>query len=153
MGIIAFDDDKILSGSSWWKQITEACNAFNSGWFLKGIKRKVGNGRLTLFWEDPWLDDKPLRLALPRLFQIAENKSSSITHMGEFVGYVWEWRFKWQRSLFVWEENLSQIFFQCVQNFTPKLREEDSWFWCPGGAHGLGSILLQYTTMKYRSCE
>jgi hypothetical protein len=74
------------------------------------VKRKVGNERKTLFLEDPWFDDKPLRLSLPRLYQVAANKSCSIADMGGFNGSMWEWKFNWRRSLFPWEEALLQNF-------------------------------------------
>jgi hypothetical protein len=61
--------------------------------------------------------DKSLKLSFPRLYQIAENKLCSFAEMGDFVGSTWEWRFKWQRPLFVWENSLLQNFLQLVQNF------------------------------------
>jgi len=70
------------------------------------IFRKVGDGKSTLFLEDPWLDDVPLARSFRRLFELVENKQAVVEEMflmgWEFDGEAWKWR----RALFVWEEGL-----------------------------------------------
>ncbi|RHN68432.1 hypothetical protein MtrunA17_Chr3g0113851 [Medicago truncatula] len=41
---------------------------------LDNITRRVGNGLSTLFWVDPWLEEKPLCITFSRLYELAENK-------------------------------------------------------------------------------
>ncbi|GJT26818.1 RNA-directed DNA polymerase, eukaryota [Tanacetum coccineum] len=42
--------------------------------FLSFIKKKVGNGEHTCFWEDAWLDDCPLKSSFPRLYALENVK-------------------------------------------------------------------------------
>ena len=41
--------------------------------------KHVGDGCNTRFWEDLWHDDKPLKVAYPRLFDLCFNKNMSVT--------------------------------------------------------------------------
>jgi hypothetical protein len=47
-------------GSIWWhnlNQIRSRVGITDARWSDDNIIRKVGEGRSTLFWEDPWLDE------------------------------------------------------------------------------------------------
>ncbi|GKF61776.1 hypothetical protein Tco_0181830, partial [Tanacetum coccineum] len=51
---------------------------------LKGInlhahmKKKVGNGAHTLFWEDSWISDSPLKQIYPRLHALESDKHATV---------------------------------------------------------------------------
>ncbi|GJZ50574.1 RNA-directed DNA polymerase, eukaryota [Tanacetum coccineum] len=45
---------------------------------LSLIKKKVGNGVSTSFWEDVWLADSPLKNMYPRLYLLEADKHSSV---------------------------------------------------------------------------
>jgi len=51
-------------------------------WFEESIGRKVGSGRDTSFWTDMWLGGQPLYRWFRRLFDLAKNKSITVTVMG-----------------------------------------------------------------------
>jgi len=65
-------------------------------WLVDNIVRKVGDGRTTLFWEDPWLLDVPLVVSYSRLFELSGNKVATAREM--FLlgwgadGGAWRWR-------------------------------------------------------------
>ncbi|KEH20213.1 hypothetical protein MTR_8g069860 [Medicago truncatula] len=48
---------------------------------LDNIVRKVGDGRSTMFWEDPWLLDVPLVVSYPRLFELSDHKGATVREM------------------------------------------------------------------------
>ena len=48
--------------SQFWYGILRIKNTF-----YKYCRKKVGNGENTRFWEDWWVDDKPLNMSYPRL--------------------------------------------------------------------------------------
>ena len=50
-------------------------------WLLDNIVRKVGDGRSTMFWEDPWLLDVPLVVYYPRLFEMPDHKGATVREM------------------------------------------------------------------------
>ncbi|GKC71680.1 hypothetical protein Tco_1117563, partial [Tanacetum coccineum] len=45
---------------------------------MSHCKKRVGDGRCTLFWEDLWITDVPLRVSFPRLYALEMNKLISV---------------------------------------------------------------------------
>ncbi|GKE65922.1 hypothetical protein Tco_1520083, partial [Tanacetum coccineum] len=75
------DNLGILSRKSPWSDIIKEVVAlsFKGVNFLSFIKKKVGNGEHTCFWEDVWLDDRPLKSSFPRLYALECNKNVSVS--------------------------------------------------------------------------
>jgi hypothetical protein len=46
--------------------------------YLKGMKIETKNGKNTLFWKDPWLDDKPICTITPVVFDLCEDKDVTV---------------------------------------------------------------------------
>ena len=46
--------------------------------FSWGAQFVVQNGRNTLFWDDTWISDVPLRLLFPRVFNLCRDKSATV---------------------------------------------------------------------------
>ena len=42
------------------------------------VKKKLGNGKNTRFWEDLWVGEKPLKEAYPSLYFISNNHNISV---------------------------------------------------------------------------
>jgi hypothetical protein len=78
----------------------------NSDWFSEGVTKKVGNGRMTSFWFDPWLGGVPLKTQFQKLFQASSQSTSTVGEMGNWVEDQWIWDLNWRRELFVLELNL-----------------------------------------------
>nr|GEU35782.1 RNA-directed DNA polymerase, eukaryota, reverse transcriptase zinc-binding domain protein [Tanacetum cinerariifolium] len=76
----ALDSSGILARRSPWTDIIREFHSLSS----KGInlhafvKKKVGDGEKTLFWEDSWLSDPPLKNIFPRLYTLETNKHASV---------------------------------------------------------------------------
>nr|GEX79153.1 RNA-directed DNA polymerase, eukaryota, reverse transcriptase zinc-binding domain protein [Tanacetum cinerariifolium] len=72
----ALDNPSVVSRSSlWYNIICELDNLSIDGInFLSHMKKKVGNGVHTSFWEEPWLSDISLMHAFPRLYALESNK-------------------------------------------------------------------------------
>jgi hypothetical protein len=51
--------------------------------YLRGRGVKVNNGRNVSFWLEPWIDDKPLCLTYPVLFELATNQRSTVREVGD----------------------------------------------------------------------
>ncbi|GJV04311.1 RNA-directed DNA polymerase, eukaryota, reverse transcriptase zinc-binding domain protein [Tanacetum coccineum] len=45
---------------------------------LGAIKKKVGNGENTLFWQEPWKGDAPLKNVFPRLYALESDKGITV---------------------------------------------------------------------------
>ncbi|MCI04539.1 cysteine-rich receptor-like protein kinase, partial [Trifolium medium] len=72
------------NGSSWWREIArirDGIGGLGGGWFEECVLRKVGDGLDTFFWTDPWLGGSPVSVRYGRLFDLAENKSSTVAEM------------------------------------------------------------------------
>ncbi|GJZ47836.1 RNA-directed DNA polymerase, eukaryota [Tanacetum coccineum] len=74
------DTSIIVSKRSPWLDIVrEFKDLSNNGIdLLSLIKKKVGNGVSTSFWEDVWLADSPLKNMYPRLYLLEADKHSSV---------------------------------------------------------------------------
>ena len=70
----------MLARHSPWTVIIREFNSLSS----KGInlhsfvKKKVGNGEHTLFWEDTWLTNSPLKTTFPRIYALECDKYASV---------------------------------------------------------------------------
>jgi hypothetical protein len=62
-----FDDSPI------WKDLMKVRHIY-----LRGRCCKIMNGKKVSFWLDPWLDDKPLCLSYPILYELCLNQGSSV---------------------------------------------------------------------------
>jgi hypothetical protein len=51
--------------------------------YLKGRTFKVRDGKMVSFWMDSWLEDKPLCVLYPILFDLCRNPKSSVSEMKE----------------------------------------------------------------------
>ncbi|KAL6516895.1 hypothetical protein OROHE_018183 [Orobanche hederae] len=74
--------------SGWWKDIVRTTFGAEGGWFEARVKRVVGEGDRTLFWEDVWAGEIPLKLKYPRLFQLSESKGERVPAQKR---YAWAW--------------------------------------------------------------
>ena len=70
---------------------------------VAGIKMDLGDGKLTKFWEDVWLQNSNLRELFPRLFSLSNQKEYFVGDCGFWDGVEWIWNFQWRRMLFQWE--------------------------------------------------
>ncbi|MCI03011.1 cytochrome P450 [Trifolium medium] len=77
-----------LRGASlWWNDVSLLGTQvdFHSGWFSDGVTKRIGNGTLTSFWFDPWVDGVPLRIRYQSLFQASDQCLDRIVDMGSWV--------------------------------------------------------------------
>ncbi|GKD64091.1 RNA-directed DNA polymerase, eukaryota, reverse transcriptase zinc-binding domain protein [Tanacetum coccineum] len=69
------DSQTKISGSIWQELVREFAALKSKGIdCVSFIKRKLGNGENTLFWEDIWLGDFALKMTHPRLFALELKK-------------------------------------------------------------------------------
>ncbi|MCI45932.1 hypothetical protein A2U01_0067172, partial [Trifolium medium] len=61
----------------------------SSNWFSERVTKKVGNGRKTSFWFEPWVRKTPLRMQFQRLFRVSAKSSSTVWKMGSWVDGQW----------------------------------------------------------------
>lgn len=68
-------------------------------------------------------------------------KEGAVAEMGE---EGWEWRFRWRRGLFVWENKLFQYLLQDLAVVQPKREHKDGWRWLqdPQGKYTVKSAYL-----------
>nr|GEW52577.1 RNA-directed DNA polymerase, eukaryota [Tanacetum cinerariifolium] len=65
--------------SPWLDIVHEFKTLYNNGIdLLSLVKKKVGNGVSTTFWDDVWLDDSLLKKMYPRLYLLEADKHSSV---------------------------------------------------------------------------
>ncbi|GJT29104.1 hypothetical protein Tco_0909379 [Tanacetum coccineum] len=83
-----------VTRSSLWNNIIREFRLLS----LKGInlfshmKKKVGNGVHTLFWEYNWLTDSPLMQIYPRLFALECNKHATVVEKLSDISLIFSFR-------------------------------------------------------------
>ncbi|MCH92691.1 cysteine-rich receptor-like protein kinase, partial [Trifolium medium] len=92
------------SESSWWREVAkirDGTGGLGGGWFGEYVVKQVGDGLDTFLWTDPWLGGTPLCVRFRRLFDLAENKSSTVVEM---TSLGWEAGGEaWASSLDLWQ--------------------------------------------------
>ncbi|GAU20544.1 hypothetical protein TSUD_131020 [Trifolium subterraneum] len=134
-------------GSTWWR----ALNSVRSGvglrddrWLLDNIRRKVGGGRGSLFWLDPWLEDSPLSRSFSRLYDLVVDKNILVADMFEDGWGVGGEAWKWRRRLFAWEEDLVAGCIARLANVSLQVGVPDSWV-CQLHNSGCYSVKTTYS--------
>ena len=51
-----------------------------------------------LFWEDKWVDEKPLKEAFPRLYSNSNQKMQKLDQVGDWKDLEWVWNLRWRRE-------------------------------------------------------
>lgn len=100
------------NASTIWKDIinTKVRNPFMHSLYMINTKIKVGDGKLTLFWLDPWLGNFLLAEAFPPIFNLVINQEESIHEVLARRTNTHQWDFHLRRNLFVWEKELFDEF-------------------------------------------
>jgi hypothetical protein len=65
----------MLDNSPTWTDLLKTKNIY-----LRGRKVETENGKMTLFWKDPWLWDEPICLTAPVLFDLCDEKDITVYH-------------------------------------------------------------------------
>ena len=98
--------------------------------YLAGRKIKVGDGSITLFWLDCWINDKPLYLLYPTLFELCEAKLITVKKFSEVRGNI-----SFRRWL---PPFLQQQWVEVIKNILPlpgsMSLDTISWKWSTTGA-------------------
>lgn len=138
--------------SYWWREVAkirDGGEGFGGGWFRGSVVKKVGDGRNTLFWLDPWVGGVPLSVRFRRLFDLSVNKSISVSDMSllgwDDGGEAWKWR----RRLWDWEEELVVECRTLLSNVLLQAHSLDQWLWQPdpdGGYSVRGAYQLLTVT-------
>jgi hypothetical protein len=63
--------------------------------FYRFVKKELGDGKNTRFWEDSWVDDKPLKEAYPRIYDICFDHNITVD---DAIQKGWQ-GFKFRRTL------------------------------------------------------
>ncbi|GAU41584.1 hypothetical protein TSUD_271930 [Trifolium subterraneum] len=119
-------------GSVWWRNVNSVrvgVGVRDNRWLVDNICRRVGNGRDTLFWLDPWLEECPLQRSFYRLYDLAKNKSVSVADMFEAGWGIGGEAWKWRRRLFAWEDELLLGYVGKLANIFLQVDEVDRWVW------------------------
>lgn len=116
----------------WWRYLGTVSSGRNEevDWFELNVRRKVGDGCSTSFWEGNWLLEGPnLKLKFNRLFDISSQQLSSKNDKGAWEEGAWKWKLTWRRNLFVWEKELLELLHPDLDSLNLKQGLRDSWYW------------------------
>nr|GEW68637.1 RNA-directed DNA polymerase, eukaryota [Tanacetum cinerariifolium] len=115
---------KISSCLSNWKVKTLSIDLYGDRVSIDGTE-KVGNGAHTLFWEDSWITDSPLRQTYPQLYALESVKHVSIANKLNDVSLTDSVR-RGPRGGLEEEQYLSLI---DIVAFVVLFKSNDRWVW------------------------
>ncbi|KAL8476037.1 hypothetical protein ACS0TY_028632 [Phlomoides rotata] len=115
---------------------------------MEGLRKTVGNGRNTWFWEDKWVGNFRLRDKFPRLYNLCQEKSVRIWDVGEWMGDTWVWKWGWRRNLRDREMAILLELSDLIDRYPLKREEKDKWRWEPepNGTYTTRSVYEWLTT-------
>lgn len=76
----------------------------------------IGNDTYINFWDDKWIEGITLRIAFPRIFAFAINKSGKVCEFGLKVNGVWQWQVDHRIRVFDWETDSWELFNDCLNS-------------------------------------
>lgn len=106
-----------------WRRIAKG------GLALKGLVRKLGNGREISFWNDIWEGEGSLRSMFTRLYNVASSKDAMVCDIGSSRDGSWSWKLLWSKRLFSWKEELEEILMQLLLSGSVHQTRPDYWIW------------------------
>jgi hypothetical protein len=88
-GSLLWDGERVLvrggrSGSSWLREIVrirDGVGGLGVDVFRRVCRERWGDGADSFFWTNPWLEGIPFCVRFCRLFDLIENKSSTVADM------------------------------------------------------------------------
>jgi hypothetical protein len=101
---LGFCQSKSAGSSQFWQGLH-----YVKQWYEKGKGHLVGSGKQTRFWKDVWLDDCPLKISYPRMFNISHDQDISVyttRNLGWNLSYI---RCFGPTEMVEWEELMSKL--------------------------------------------
>jgi hypothetical protein len=102
------------------------------GWFDEHLRRVVGDGKNTSFWNDQWVDGDTLSSLFQRLYDISLDKEACVAEMIVEEEGVKKINWRWRRRLFQWEEEMVEICSGLVLEIKRTESDGDCWRWGKG---------------------
>ncbi|XP_057774901.1 uncharacterized protein LOC130993882 [Salvia miltiorrhiza] len=103
----------------WWAKIVEKGGGRDDRWFIDHLQHSLGDGMNTMFWEDVWAVNKPLKFSFPRLYNLCSNKKALVGESGFWEGEEWVWSVNWRRDLRERENGQVEELLRLVAAFVP----------------------------------
>jgi hypothetical protein len=135
--VVIGEECKPWFSSNWWRDICSIGRNLDSDWFHQQVVKRIGDGRHTRFWRDPWLGDFSIMNRFPRLYSISTQQEVTVAALWNSTGSV-GWVLNWRRRLFEWEQELLDEL-RLLLNQVSLSQEGDRWVWKPGDG-GLFSV-------------
>jgi hypothetical protein len=114
-----------------------------SDWFSEGVFKQIGDGILTSFWFDPWVDSVPLRIQYQYLFQIFDQCLGRVADMGNWMRGECVWEFRWRIHLCRQDQDLLNQLIESLRQVRLSTTKDD-WCWRhdPSGVFSVKSAYL-----------
>lgn len=135
-----------------WKQICKSVlsHPVTKQFAPTKMRKAVGRGNNTLFWQDLWVGDKTLKTLFPRPYSITTNPSATIESLGIWDGHEWHWLFAWRRSLRPRDIEEKNSLLSLLSNVTLDLSSDDSLVWTPQKS---GIFSVKSATFEIAKCS
>lgn len=137
--------------SSWWMDLVKIVSC--KGWFWKNMRKKLGDGSTTRFWEDGWGGNGVcLRVVYPRLFSLDMSKWCCVNYKVTRSEFRLVYRWNWRRKLFTWEEEMVAELEDLLNRTLLLSNAPDCWVWIGNNTGSFTRVALRsWQNMKLQS--
>ena len=108
--------------------------------FKQNLKLVLGDGHKVRFWEDQWINNRPLMQVYIDLYKLSSQKCATINNMGWFEGSLWKWTLAWKRELRQNEIQELNELVALISQCCPKHGKEDSLLWKENKAYSVKDL-------------
>lgn len=108
------------------------------------ISFTVGNGRKVLFWEDKWINQRPLKLLFPEFYALSRLPKATVEELWTGQG----WNLQLRRHLNDWELGDIEAFHKTMAELNKLTASEDKAVWKPGNKR-VFSVSSAYKSLGY----
>ncbi|KAK3189704.1 hypothetical protein Dsin_029265 [Dipteronia sinensis] len=112
----------------------------------EGIKMVVGRGDKARLWEDVLVEGNKLKVAFPRIFTLAVNKTGCIREFWSKEGETSKWEIPLPRTLFDWKIEQWRCFKVCLESLSivDNVQDTIGWSHDPTGSFTVKSFWRCY---------
>lgn len=149
---LSFHDLKIPCNGGPWRSI---CNSVlkhptASLFGLQKIRKNVGKGTQTAFWQEIWIGELPLKTLFPRLYRLTINPLATISSLGIWDGHEWHWVLPWQRALRPRDIEERDALHELLKDVVLDLTNDDYLVWTPNKS---GVFSVKSATLELAKCS
>ncbi|KAF5806717.1 putative reverse transcriptase zinc-binding domain-containing protein [Helianthus annuus] len=143
----------VRGGGGVWLNIVTRGNrvSVDGSKFTALMQSKIGNGKMTRFWLDPWVGDTPLRIKFPSLYRLENDKLCKVADRLLKQGGITKFAWNWKKVPITQDETIELTGLRNQTSTTILAENADGWNWNGGSDVGFVAAVKRWLSSRYSS--